>query len=80
MERELEACRKELSHTQEDLQASNVLSSRLAAELQELRQQHAGLEAERWEGSILPPVFLLGSWGEHVVRWEGRACAPEFLG
>ncbi|XP_015278080.1 PREDICTED: golgin subfamily A member 1 [Gekko japonicus] len=47
MERELEASRKELSHAREDLQASNALSSRLAAELQELRQQYAGLEAER---------------------------------
>lgn len=47
MEKELEASRKELSHAREDLQASNSLSSHLAAELQELRHQHADLEAER---------------------------------
>ncbi|XP_054853460.1 golgin subfamily A member 1 isoform X3 [Eublepharis macularius] len=48
-ERELEASRKELTHAQEELQASSSLSSRLAAELQQLQQQHADLEAERDE-------------------------------
>nr|XP_056716927.1 golgin subfamily A member 1 [Euleptes europaea] len=49
MERELESSRKELACIREDLQASDSLSSRLAAELQELRQQHTDLEAERDE-------------------------------
>ncbi|XP_048368863.1 golgin subfamily A member 1 isoform X2 [Sphaerodactylus townsendi] len=49
MERELESSRKELTRAQEDLQASSSLTSRLAAELQELREQHANLKAERDE-------------------------------
>ncbi|XP_060106918.1 golgin subfamily A member 1 isoform X4 [Heteronotia binoei] len=49
IERELEASRKELSHVREELRASTSLSTRLTAELQELRQQHADLEAERDE-------------------------------
>ncbi|XP_077163039.1 golgin subfamily A member 1 isoform X3 [Paroedura picta] len=49
MEIELKASKQELFCTQEDLKASNILFSRLSAELQELRQQHANLKAERDE-------------------------------
>ncbi|XP_053137897.1 golgin subfamily A member 1 isoform X2 [Hemicordylus capensis] len=49
MERDLAASARELRHTQGELQASGALSSRLASELQELRRQHADLEAERDE-------------------------------
>lgn len=47
LERELEDSVQELAHTREELQASSALSSRLANELEELRQQHEELELER---------------------------------
>uniref|UniRef100_A0A8D0G480 Golgin subfamily A member 1 n=1 Tax=Sphenodon punctatus TaxID=8508 RepID=A0A8D0G480_SPHPU len=48
-ERELEGCSRELSRAQGELQASNCLSSHLAGELRELRQQHSELETQRDE-------------------------------
>ncbi|KAJ6651906.1 hypothetical protein lerEdw1_015929 [Lerista edwardsae] len=47
LEREREASAQELAHTREKLQAASARSSRLASELQELRQQREELEAER---------------------------------
>ncbi|XP_074871331.1 golgin subfamily A member 1 isoform X4 [Carettochelys insculpta] len=48
-EQALEACSQELTHTKEELQATSHLSSLLSRELQELRQQHSELVAERDE-------------------------------
>lgn len=67
MEEQLATSTQELHHVQEELRASNALSSRLARELQELRQQHVNLVSERWErGQSLPVVCLLG--------WSGTGC------
>ncbi|XP_077778644.1 golgin subfamily A member 1 isoform X8 [Podarcis muralis] len=49
MEQELGSSTQELQRTQEELQTFRTLSSRQAAELQQLRKQHAELEAERDE-------------------------------
>ncbi|XP_063000687.1 golgin subfamily A member 1 [Elgaria multicarinata webbii] len=49
MEQELGSSEQELRGAREELQASRSLSSRLAGELKELRQQHAALETERDE-------------------------------
>ncbi|XP_061459640.1 golgin subfamily A member 1 isoform X2 [Rhineura floridana] len=49
MEQELGASTQELTSAREELQASRASSSRLAAELQQLRKQHVDLEAERDE-------------------------------
>ncbi|XP_066466945.1 golgin subfamily A member 1 isoform X2 [Tiliqua scincoides] len=49
LELKLEVTTRELTHTREELQTSSALSSRLAGELQELRQQHEELESERDE-------------------------------
>ncbi|XP_060126507.1 golgin subfamily A member 1 isoform X2 [Zootoca vivipara] len=49
MEQELGSSTQELQRTREELQTFRTLSSRQATELQQLRQQHAKLEAERDE-------------------------------
>ncbi|XP_042333731.1 golgin subfamily A member 1 isoform X2 [Sceloporus undulatus] len=49
MEEELGSATQEVACVQEELQVSRALSTRLAAELQELQQQHADLQAERAE-------------------------------
>ncbi|XP_032993931.1 golgin subfamily A member 1 isoform X8 [Lacerta agilis] len=49
MEQELGSSTQELQRTREELQTFRTLSSCQAAELQQLRQQHAELEAERDE-------------------------------
>ncbi|XP_053230330.1 golgin subfamily A member 1 isoform X2 [Podarcis raffonei] len=49
MEQELGSSTQELQRTREELQTFRTLSSHQAAELQQLRKQHAELEAERDE-------------------------------
>lgn len=48
-QRELEACSQELAHAKEELQVTSHLSSCLSSELQDLRQQHSELAAQRDE-------------------------------
>ncbi|XP_065274867.1 golgin subfamily A member 1 [Emys orbicularis] len=48
-EQELEACSRELTHAKKELQVTSNLSSLLSNEVEELRQQHSALEAQRDE-------------------------------
>ncbi|XP_005279466.1 golgin subfamily A member 1 isoform X2 [Chrysemys picta bellii] len=48
-EQEREACSRELTHAKQELQVTSNLSSLLSNEVEELRQQHSELEAQRDE-------------------------------